>query len=162
MHVYLYKIKCNLKQVDKTERLTIIDDLSSVHFKDNTDLLNPELIIDLSELSYDEKQKILSSVNYLKIPFTGRFYFVENMTMLTGSFLLLKCHVDVLTTYASKILNTSQMVTRSYKKYDGRYIDENYPVTVEKEITYKHFNKPFNCGSVMTGSNKYIAITVAG
>lgn len=70
----------------------------------NTDFLNPVLKLLTTRKDF----------NYIEIPFYGhRMYFVESIEGLAGNHVILRCHVDVLYSYASGIKALTCFVHRN-------------------------------------------------
>lgn len=77
---------------------------NAVRIKDNCSIENPE--IDLSVFTADAK--------YCYIPAWGRYYFVTDIIILTGNVYRYVLTVDVMATYKSAIVGSTQYVKRSY------------------------------------------------
>lgn len=75
-----------------------------VQLKQPCDLLHPVFIMTWSS-SYVHD-------NYIHAPDLGRYYYIDNVVLLTGSRAELQCSVDVLMSYASEIKGLSCVVTR--------------------------------------------------
>ena len=79
------------------------NDLTGVHFIDETELINP--VIKLS--SFDE-----SKVNYMYVPDLDRYYYLTNVKFSQG-FYLVSWHVDVLMSFKSSILSQEVILKRA-------------------------------------------------
>lgn len=51
--------------------------------------------------------------NYIYIPDFGRYYYIVNKTLEKAGYTVIECECDVLKSFASEILNTSQLILRS-------------------------------------------------
>ncbi len=92
MNVTFYNNKSNNNVINKQlEKVNTIN----FNFKDNTDLLNPILILKNYEMG-----------NYCYIDKLNKYYYIEHITVLTGGLFQIQCHIDVLKTYANDIINS--------------------------------------------------------
>lgn len=122
----------------------------SVQLKQPCDLLHPVFMLTWSS-SYIH-------ANYLNAPDLGRYYYIDNVTLLTGSRAELHCSVDVLMSYAAEILNLDVYVTRNQAERNKLVVDDKYPAEIMSTLTTIKFNSsPFN---VSNGFN--IVMTVIG
>lgn len=110
MNILLYK--CNNRQNDVNKELREEIIIENVRLLDNVNILNPEL-------RFGSLMDIVDYIgyNYVYIPKFQRYYFVENMEYVKG-FCIIKCAVDVLYTYKTHILNSTQLVTRQENTYN--------------------------------------------
>ena len=121
-----------------------------VQLKQPCDLLHPVFVLTWSN-SYVH-------TNYLYAPDLGRYYYIDNVILLTGSRAELHCSVDVLMSYASEILNLDVYVTRNQAERNKLVVDDKYPAEIMSTLTTIKFNSsPFN---VSNGFN--IVMTVIG
>ena len=121
-----------------------------VQLKQPCDLLHPIFVLTWSN-SYVH-------TNYLYAPDLGRYYYIDNVTLLTGSRAELHCSVDVLMSYAAEILNLDVYVTRNQAERNKLVVDDKYPAEIMSTLTTLKFNaSPFN---VSNGFN--IVMTVIG
>ena len=71
---------------------------------DSCDLYNPTLIV--------KSNNVISS-NYLYIPNFNRFYFIVNKNLDKAGITIIKCECDVLMSFKTDILNSTQLIIRS-------------------------------------------------
>ena len=71
---------------------------------DNCDLYNPKLIV--------KSSNVISS-NYLYIPNFNRFYFIDNKNLDKAGITVINCECDVLMSFKTDILNSTQLIIRS-------------------------------------------------
>ena len=97
--------------------------------------------------------------NYTFIPDWGRYYFIQDITYALGVWVL-SLSVDVLASFRSQILNSSQYVLRSASESDGAVIDHNYPTKASstKGLSYGG-NVTINAGSPVSGYFDGILLT---
>lgn len=122
--------------------LTFISDLTG-YFKDDTQLINPTLILDPAYT--------ISTSNYFII--NGMNYFVNNVTY-SQQRLMVDLELDDLETYKSSILNQNAILDRSYNHFNAYQVDNDIPMINSNEITITNFPSGF--------SGESLILTVAG
>lgn len=105
MDLKFYKQSATPNRVDKSGYLTEIGTLSGVILKAETNLMRPTFILKTSPLVYNS--------NYLYNSFTKRYYYIREVTAMSGGRIAIDCDIDVLFTYKNEILNSSGWVVRS-------------------------------------------------
>lgn len=104
----------------------------SVNLKAPTSLIKPIFIIDGVNETY----------NFCK--FEGRYYWIDDIIILNKDLMELHCSVDVLATYRSQILASTQYVLRSASNYDANVVDSFYPAKTQytsyRDTALKIFN----------------------
>lgn len=121
--------------------------------KDNSSIINPVMIISKERLG-DQ----WAAANYANIPdYGGRYYFINNIEVMTGGRIALHMTVDPLMTYAGELMSTSFMVARSEVKGSPYFIDAEKALQGNKVVYYDILG---NIPQDATG-NKYV-LTVAG
>lgn len=85
--------------------------------KDDTSILNPVLIL--------ESATALTGFNYMHCPDLSRYYFITNIESIGNNLWRISAHVDVLMTYASKILQNTAVIKRQQGIYN-LYLDDPY------------------------------------
>ena len=131
--------------------------------KDKSSILHPEIQLNLG-LSTSACPETL---NYAQIPAYSRYYFIEEWTFEDGLWTA-SMKVDVLATYKGEIQGSTLYVLRASEEYDGRVVDNLYPVKTDCNYDYSRINNPwtvYNCviGCVSKqaniGSLAYFAMT---
>lgn len=84
--------------------------------KNDTTIIDPVLI--LSNID-----NFISSINYLEIPELSRKYFIMDIKSIRNNLWEFKCHIDVLTTYSSKIKEQKAIIKRQENKWN-LYLDD--------------------------------------
>ena len=101
-----------------------------------TNVLNPIIRVDFTGETITDEQK--SCINYAYIPAFNRYYFIENIVMVTSVICDIYLHVDVLYTYigrtGSPLRSTSVFVERSEST---TYRNSLYP---DERINIEHRN----------------------
>lgn len=101
--VVLQRSESENNALNKT--ITTISTISGT-LKDNCDLIDPFILVE-GDIS------ILKDVNYCTIDSFGRKYFINSIESVRNNLVLLKCHVDVLSSFASEIRQNKGIVRRS-------------------------------------------------
>ena len=91
---------------------------------DSCDLYNPTLIV---------KSNSVISSNYLYIPNFNRFYFIVNKNLDKSGITVINCECDVLMSFKTDILNSTQLIIRNADKENihiknSTIVDNNRPV----------------------------------
>lgn len=97
----------------------------SINLKDDTSVTHPQIRLNTSNPS---------AYNYCYIPTFNRYYFVTDWTNETNNIWSASLSVDVLATYRSEILASSQFVLRSASETDSDIVDMMYPTTTKLDI----------------------------
>ena len=139
------------------KQLTLVDSYSFQNVYD-IDTKNPYFKISIGTVSNDKfkwqrNTANKNGVNYCKVK--GKYYYVTSVKT-DSKFLYIYLKVDVLMSYKSAILASTQLVTRS-EKYFNRYLnDENYKALNYNRLQFKRFPAGF------TGDYKYIMLVGGG
>lgn len=115
----------------------------TAHILGDMDVLNPQLLLLYSE-------DIPFKYNYMFIPLTKRYYYINSITLKQGKGVLISAHVDVLKTYNDEIDNLSAFVLRQENKYNAYYPDNLIAIS-EQTNFYNH-----SFGKVMDDYEFYI------
>lgn len=91
----------------------------SVQLKENTTIEEPVIIV----TGYNEIDK-----NYCYIADFNRYYFINDITILTGNRTEIKLGVDVATTYTNEILNSTQLIMRNENIGLNMIPDTQHPI----------------------------------
>lgn len=120
----------------------------TIHYKETTDKLNPDILISNSVT--------ITDYNYIHV--NGKYYYIEDVEM-AQQYYILHCHVDVLMTYKSDIYNTSCIVSKNEKVYN-LYLNDNRLKLLNKS---KILTFPFSRGFKIQGSKHFeFVLTVNG
>ena len=115
MTITLYRNTSPVNAVRK--KLTMVRTFSNVTTIDNLDILNPVVIVDYSVA--------IPTTNYMFISDFHRYYFIDNIELLSGQRVKITAHVDVLYTYSTSnsleiIQHTKARVIRSESANGGK------------------------------------------
>ena len=82
--------------------------------------------------------------NYCYIPKFARYYYVKSTTIDDNNLMTLQLEIDVLKTYATDIMQSSGIVTKSQSKYQMRLNDGGLQCTQDSIITHQNFPTTFD------------------
>ena len=129
MDLILYKQAATPERVDKTAYLTQVGTVTGVVLKSDVDLMQPVFILKTDPLVYN--------ANYLYCSFTSRYYYITDITALTGGRIAISCMVDVLYTYKDEILASSAWVVSSSSATDAadyNMLHNDYPFRADYDL----------------------------
>lgn len=165
MKIVLYKNSAEKNVVDKSESLSKVCEIEGV-FKSATSVTNPSVIFDNESSTFEEYSIIdsdslivcdaenaeisamdyilnnLLSANYAYIEDLSRYYFIEDITVVTDRLFEISMKVDVLMSFNEEIRANSVMVARSEGAVaiDCTINDDAYSFGLEKVITFQNFD----------------------
>lgn len=129
MTINVYKTSADNKALDKITGATSKSTYTTIDTQHDNSVLRPIFIV--------SSDSALFTANYLYCAAYGRYYYIDNIEILTGRRVALHCRVDVLQTYASAIKARTATIVR-YEKIKGgtgaptKYIDSKLPVYPSK------------------------------
>lgn len=135
MKVQIYKTTSEKNKLNK--QLELVKEIN-VKLLNDTEILKP--VIEVSHIPI----KDLNSANYMYIPDLNRYYFIDNIELMTGNNVYISGSVDVLMSYMADILNIKGTVKRSESLKNGYIIDENYKSVSYSQIVTKRFPNSMN------------------
>lgn len=122
--IELYNMNCDKNKVDKTNDISIVSTLTGT-LREQCDVMNPVITIETSRLP---------TFNYVYIPAFRRYYFLNEVTVVSNALYRISLHVDVLMTYRNEIRSQKCMVARNEFTSDPMLVDVMRKTTNEKEI----------------------------
>ena len=144
MEIKFYQMSDDKRVIDKT--LGTAKTLSSCQLIEPSSVINPSFTIDIDTSIY--------SYNYVYIAYFGRYYYINDITVIDGARMLINCSVDVLKSFATQIKACTVNTRRNENNYD-MYLPDDRPVE-SRMIRYSvKFPHSFN-----DESNSYVLITV--
>lgn len=149
MNLYLFNIDKDKRVVDKGVTSGDGDEYTNVILKEGTSIIKPTFI--MSGFAIDE----IPSFNYVYFPKMGRWYFVENITILTGKRISIDCSIDVLHTYRKDIKELTPFIARQEKLGNNELPDGQFPLYSKQAVSH-HKIKDFPSGHsiVLTTSGR--------
>lgn len=142
MQIILYQCRAENRQVNKSEMISEVANLSGTLRQKNVSVLNPTITIAYS--------KDIFSCNYAYIPEFNRYYFITGFSNVVNGIVDVSMHVDVLMSFKDEFLKNNGYIDTSLN-YGNFYLnDPNTPVQQNTDLfTVKQFNSPFTGSSVV-------------
>ena len=128
---FTIKLQNNQSPVNKIGKILYEVATVTGTLKNESEVINPEILI-------ESKTDILTA-NYLTITSFKRNYFIEEIQSVRTNLWLVKAHVDVLETYASKILSNTAVVLRQENNFDLLLNDGVFKCKQDPRISYRKF-----------------------
>ena len=130
MELKLYAVNDGKNVINKTMTLKTT---MEINLKRDVDIINPRLIL-IPNLPTG-----FSGINYAEIPELNRFYFVDNITNISGTLWQLDLSCDVLETYKADILASKARLYRNMKAgdYFDTALESSHITTVAKYTSNK-------------------------
>lgn len=150
----IYKTKSAPNVVNKT--LSEVVTFEEVIFKEDTSLLNPTIIINGVSNASSYTIADIGTSNYFSIPKVNRYYFITDITMMSGGRVAITGKVDVLMSFKSDILGSTQLIVRQEKKTNNYLIDTDIPLSSKKQVIEHEF------GDSIADSGYYILAVNGG
>lgn len=101
--------------------------------KDNCSTMHPQLVLTASLVN-------LTQYNYLEIPSWGRYYYIDDIVVMTGGRVAVRCSEDVLTSNADQILTLTAFVQRSEQHKTPYLPNSDYNVQCNRQCETIPFN----------------------
>ena len=145
MELLLYNNKSDNNVLNKS--IEKIGETIVLNAKAEISLLQPVFIVAVD--------KTTSNLNYCYCPTFNRYYYINNITYLSGGRAVLNCAVDVLMSWKDNIKAITGTVDRNENINNGYLMDNNYKAYAYKKIVCKEFPNAMD-------SNTIILMTVGG
>ena len=144
MTINLYSTNDDNKKVNKSLNIVAT---SSCNLLGDCSVYTPTVFID------NLGDGALKRINYAYIPEWGRYYYINNVTAVTGGRIKVELKVDVLMSYKNAIYSTRAFVTRQEYEFNNDLVDDKYVIWSGRGYDYK------NVGSFDV-SQRYYYMTV--
>lgn len=132
-----------------SKNITLIKSVSAEFFNDSS-ILNPKIVI-----KYDSS---LFSSNYCFIEYlNSRYYYIDDITILNGSRMLISCSVDVLMTYATQIKGLTVIIDKQSEINTSPYYNDDSYLVDDKQ-----FNTSLAFPNSLLTDGQYVLITAGG
>lgn len=135
----IFKTKSAPNVVNKV--LTEVVVFDEVIFKEETSLLNPTIIINGVSNSSSYNIEDIGTSNYFSIPKVNRYYFITDITMMSGGRVAITGKVDVLMSFKTDIIGSTQLIVRQEKKTNNFLIDTDIPLSSKKQVIEHEFGE---------------------
>lgn len=126
MQCKFYQYAATPDRVDKSAYLTEIGTISNISLKNDTNLMQPVFYLKTDPIVYNS--------NYIFCSDTQRYYYINNITAVTGGRIAIDCKIDVLYTYRAEILESTAWVEISSDTSSPDYMRQDYPFTQRKPV----------------------------
>ena len=113
--ITFYQNSSEPNRVNKTSYMTFVSTLSG-EFKDEIDIMSPTILIETSDIP---------NYNYCYISTLGRYYFIDNYTIVRTGLIELELSVDLLMSYKDKILQQTAFINTQQNNYNDKIVDKN-------------------------------------
>ena len=147
----------NSEAIRLNKNLTEVSTLSNVRLLENCSLLNPSFVFKMPENLF---------INYIYVPKFGRYYYINNITILDNNMVQIDCSVDVLMTFKDEIKNTKQHIVRQENEYNMYMIDGRMAVLQKIDRQTLNFKPPEGGWVIDTnlnvGNARYVLNCVGG
>lgn len=150
----IFKTKSAPNVVNK--ELTEVVAFDEVIFKDDTSLLNPTIIINGVSNASSYTIEDIGNSNYFSIPKVNRYYFITDITMMSGGRVAITGNVDVLMSFKTDIIGSTQLIVRQEKKTNNYLIDTDIPLSSKKQVIEHEF------GNAISDSGYYVLAVNGG
>ena len=130
--INLYKTSSDKRTVNKA--LTYVMDATAEIWGD-CDLLSPSLVLNVAPGI---------NFNYLQIldaPFNGRYYYVDNITIMQNGIMRVPCSIDVLMSHKSEIKKETAILARQSNIANLYFNDPDLPIENRNNVSFKQFPK---------------------
>lgn len=105
--------------------------------KEETSIINPVITVEYSS-------NTIFNANYLYIPDFKRYYFMNDMVVVSNKLLRVSCHVDVLMSFKDSILKNSAIISRQENDWNLYLNDGSFKTYQNPYIVTKSFPTGFN------------------
>ena len=146
MNVEIYKNLSENSVIGKTKTLVY---QTQCEIKGESSIINPVLI-----LQYNEQ---LFASNYVYIPAWSRYYFIDDVRVLTGGRVEVSLSVDVLESFKDSILELNVILSDTEQTGLNNYLPSESFV-----INCKHKTDIVNFSNGLLDNGEYILITAGG
>lgn len=119
--IYFYRYDKRYNIISKS--LGNPEKILSGEFRDAVNIINPQIVIDVSEYEQGDKMFLLK-MNYVYIPFLKRYYFITNVELTRKNLVTFTLHVDVLMSHYNTLRYSHGYTARNEYLHDTDAIDE--------------------------------------
>lgn len=140
MILTLYQNIAENNRVDKSQYLKELADYIVGVFREDTSILTPTIELDLRNISGDDISGKIPNFNYVYISEFSRYYFVDDIEVVTNDLIRIYLTVDVLYTWQNYIENLTAFVERNEFDYNPELIDKNLVIEKGEEKEFREVN----------------------
>lgn len=148
MTIKTYRFLGDSRKVDKN--ITAVKSYSNAEIVGDMSIHTPTISLQLDSFTD------VINFNYIYIPELCRYYYVTDSTISEDGFVQLQCKVDVLKSFKTDILASTQYVERQQNKCTYQLPDNEYNIKSNRNLTIKNF------GDEIIVPNYYYILTTYG
>lgn len=100
--------------------------------RDSLNVVDPVFLVQTTTTQYDR-------ANAVQCEELGRYYFITGKEWIRTGLLAISCHVDVLMTYRTDILNNAGIISRNSNLFNGYLPDNRQKLFAYDKIQIKAF-----------------------
>lgn len=134
MTIKTYRFLGDSRKIDKT--LTLVETYSDAKIVGDMIIQSPTISLQLDSFTD------VIDFNYIYIPELRRYYYVKSSTIREDGFVQIQCIVDVLKSFKTDILDSTQYVERQENKCSYQVPDNGYTIKSTRNLTIKNFGNP--------------------
>lgn len=134
MTIKTYRHLGDSRKIDKN--LTLVETYSNAEIVGDMIIQSPTISLQLDSFTD------VINFNYIYIPELRRYYYVKNSTIREDGFVQIQCSVDVLKSFKTDILASTQYVERQENKCSYQVPDKGYTIKSNRNLTIKNFGNP--------------------
>ena len=130
--IKLYQTPSDKRTVNKAIT-SVMNDTAEIW--GDCDLLSPSLVLNVAPGI---------NFNYLQIldaPFNGRYYFVDDITIMQNGIIRVSCSIDVLMSHKSDIKRETAILARQTNLANLYFNDPDLPIENRNDVSFKLFPK---------------------
>lgn len=130
--IKLYQTTSDKRTVNKAIS-SVMNDTAEIW--GDCDLLSPSLVLNVAPGI---------NFNYLQIldaPFNGRYYFVDDITIMQNGIMRVSCSIDVLMSHKSDIKKETAILARQTNLANLYFNDPDLPIENRNDVSFKLFPK---------------------
>lgn len=137
-----------------TKTLTAVKAITGAVCKENCSVISPVFIV-----AYDAN---LLTANYAYCTEFSRYYFITDITVMTGGRLQISCRVDVLGTYGATLKTLTALMTRT--ESEPSEVVDNYLPLKRNKITkvYEFTGGDFNIDTATNNDYNFVLNIMGG
>lgn len=153
MNITLYNCKDDKRTLNKNLGATLGS--CTIIPTETISMLNPTFLVLKSDFNFN--------ANYLYCDTFQRYYFIDNVRVISAQRVIIECSVDVLYSHKDEILQCSTVATRNENTPINNIVDNNLPIISAKNTRLVKFSKnPFNVNNIDSFSPNFFLITAGG
>ena len=131
MTIKTYRFLGDSRKIDKT--ITLVSTYSNAVIVGDMSIQAPTILLQLDSFTD------VINFNYIQIPELRRYYYVVDSSIRGDGFVQLQCKVDVLKSFKTDILSSTQYVERQQNKCTYQLPDNLYNIKSNRNLTIKNF-----------------------